>query len=81
MIKIILFIKMKKASPKAMNRPFPINGSRVRKSPLKTPTKTKKALSDYKKGKSIGFTYVSSLKAMGLLPRSNGKYEISAKYK
>jgi hypothetical protein len=38
-------------------------------------------LTEFKKGKSIGFTYVSSLKAMGLIPRANGKYEISAKYK
>lgn len=69
--------KVARVSP----RPFPVSAQRVRKSPFKSPVKAKKALSDYKKGKSIGFTYVSSLKAMGLLPRANGKYEISAKYK
>lgn len=62
-------------------RPFAVSPKRVRKSPFKTSAKAKRALSDYKKGKSIGFTYVSSLKAMGLLPRANGKYEVSAKYK
>lgn len=61
-------------------RPFPVSPVRTRKSPFKSPLKAKKALQDYKKGKSIGFTYVSSLKAMGLLPRANGKYEISPKY-
>jgi hypothetical protein len=73
---------MKKiSSPRISPRPFPVSPARVRKSPFKTTTKARKALTEFKKGKSIGFTYVSSLKAMGLIPRANGKYEISAKYK
>jgi len=72
--------KESRTSPRQSPRPFPINDTRVRKSPFRSKVKAKKALSDYKKGKSIGFTYVSSLKAMGLLPRTSGKYEISAKY-
>jgi hypothetical protein len=43
--------------------------------------RNKKYLSDYKKGKSIGFTMRSSLKAKGLIPRSNGTYKVSNKYK
>jgi hypothetical protein len=37
-------------------------------------------LRKYKKGKSIGFTMRSSLKAKGLIPRSDGTYRVSAKY-
>ncbi len=62
------------------SKSFPVSPARVRKSPFKSPAKVKQALRNYKSGKSIGFTYVSSLKAMGLLPRANGKYMISAKY-
>jgi hypothetical protein len=35
----------------------------------------------WKKGKSIGFTMRSSLKAKGLIPRASGKYIVSDKYK
>jgi serine/threonine protein kinase len=35
----------------------------------------------WKKGKSIGFTMRSSLKAKGLIPRANGKKRVSAKYR
>ena len=37
-------------------------------------------LRKYKRGQSIGFTAKASLKAKGLLPRSNGTYRISTKY-
>jgi len=43
--------------------------------------KNKKYLSLYKKGKSIGFTMRSSLKAKGLIPRANGTLKISNKYR
>jgi len=35
----------------------------------------------WKKGKSIGFTMTSSLKAKGLIPRANGKKHVSIKYR
>ena len=35
----------------------------------------------WKKGKSIGFTMRSSLKAKGLIPRSNGTRKVSPKYR
>lgn len=38
-------------------------------------------LRKWKKGVSIGFTMRSSLKAKGLIPRSNGTYKVSLKYK
>jgi hypothetical protein len=38
-------------------------------------------LNKWKKGKPIGFTIRSSLKAKGLIPRSNGTYKVSNKYK
>jgi hypothetical protein len=60
---------------------YPVSKPRVMKSPFKSPQKVKEALQKHKKGQSIGFTYISSLKAMGLLPRSDGQYEISKKYK
>lgn len=34
----------------------------------------------WKKGKSIGFTMTSSLKAKGLIPRANGTKRVSIKY-
>ena len=41
----------------------------------------KKYLLLWKKGKSIGFTMRSSLKAKGLIPRANGTRRISNKYR
>jgi hypothetical protein len=39
------------------------------------------ALRKWRKGKSIGFTMRSSLKAKGLIPRASGKRIVSDKYK
>jgi hypothetical protein len=47
----------------------------------KASKKNLKYLKKYKKGKSIGFTMRSSLKAKGLIPRSNGTYKVSNKYR
>lgn len=52
----------------------------VRISPFSSVSQIKEKLKDHKFGKKIGFTYVSSLKAMGLIPRSNGEKKISVKY-
>ena len=35
----------------------------------------------WRKGKSIGFTMLASLKAKGLVPRSNGTRRVSNKYR
>ena len=42
--------------------------------------KNKALIRKYKQGKSIGFTAKASLKAKGLLPRSNGRYVLGPKY-
>lgn len=43
--------------------------------------RNRKYLRRFRQGKSIGFTMRSSLKAKGLIPRANGTYKVSAKYK
>lgn len=43
--------------------------------------KNTKYLKMYKAGKSIGFTMTASLKAKGLIPRANGTYKVSEKYR
>jgi len=53
--------------------PMALGGYRATKRNLKY-------LKLWKKGKSIGFTMRSSLKAKGLIPRANGKKQISVKY-
>lgn len=42
--------------------------------------KNRNLLRKYKAGKSIGFTAKASLKAKGMLPRSNGRYVLGPKY-
>lgn len=52
----------------------------VQKGGYRATQRNKKYLNLYKKGKSIGFTMRSSLKAKGLIPRANGTYKVSNKY-
>lgn len=61
-------------------QPYSISTKRVKKSPFKTVSNVKKTLKAYKKGKKIGFTKKSSLRSMGLIPRSNGVYKLGPKY-
>jgi hypothetical protein len=42
--------------------------------------RNRQMLKKYKAGKSIGFTGKASLKAKGMLPRSNGRYILGPKY-
>jgi hypothetical protein len=55
--------------------PTPLSGG------YKATKRNLKYLKMYKDGKSIGFTMRSSLKAKGLIPRSNGTYRVSPKYR
>lgn len=65
-----------------MNKlPFPITESRAKKSPLKNIKKVEEILNDYNNGIDIGFSRISTLKSMGLIPRNNGFYELGQKYK
>jgi hypothetical protein len=52
----------------------------AKKGGYRATAKNKKYLGLYKKGKSIGFTMRSSLKAKGLIPRADGTYKVSEKY-
>jgi hypothetical protein len=49
--------------------------------PYRATKRNLKYLRLWRKGKSIGFTMRSSLKAKGLIPRANGTYKVSNKYK
>jgi hypothetical protein len=42
--------------------------------------RARRTLKAYKAGQSIGFTALSSLKSMGVLPRVSGCYELGKKY-
>ncbi len=42
--------------------------------------RNRQLLRKYKTGKRIGFTAKASLKAKGMLPRSNGRYVLGPKY-
>jgi len=54
---------------------------RSQKAGYRPTRKNKNALRRWKQGKSIGFTWISSLKAKGLIPRSNGTKRVSPKYR
>jgi hypothetical protein len=58
------------------------NKSIMEKAPL-TKQGYKKALRKYKKGgeEALGYTERSSLKALGLIPRADGTYKVSKKYR
>ena len=61
-------------------KPFKINKSRVKKSIFKTVDEVEKCIKAYYRDESIGFSRISSLKSMGLIPRSNGYYKLGPKY-
>jgi len=63
-----------------MNKKYPIVLERVLLSPFPSIQKVKETLVKYKKGESIGFTYLASLRSMGLVPRSDGTFRLGAKY-
>ena len=60
--------------------PYTIQARRVSLSRFCTVQDVRSALTEYKKGNSIGFSRKSSLVAMGLLPRSDGYFRVSTKY-
>jgi len=61
-------------------KPFPIVPALVQKSPFKTVEKLHQALDKWARREPIGFTYVASLKSMGLIPRNSGMYQRGKKY-
>ena len=69
--------------------PFPVVAARVRRSPFarKQHRSIQEAIAlvhasiaRWSASDSIGFTYVASLKSMGLIPRANGRYVLGPKY-
>ena len=61
--------------------PYTIQAHRVSLSrSFRTIQDVRSALTEYKKGNSIGFSRKSSLIAMGLLLRSDGYFRVSTKY-
>lgn len=69
--------------------PFPVTAARVKLSPFsrkrgRTPGESmrlvREKLKALERGEPIGFTYKASLKSMGLVPRSSGKFQLGAKY-
>ena len=66
--------------PLCQRQPYKLESRRVKKSPFRNTIKAKRALSNSKQGKPIGFTARSSLKSMGLIKRSNGCYKLGSKY-
>jgi hypothetical protein len=53
----------------------------TRKGGYRATKKNLKYLKKLKRGESIGFTMISSLKSKGLIPRSNGTKKVSPKYR
>jgi hypothetical protein len=77
-----LLIFLKKLLLMTCNKkPFAVNKKRASISPMKTVNNVVQAKKNFQKGISIGFTRVSSLKSMGILPRSSGCYILGNKYK
>ena len=63
------------------NTPYRVCKLFAEHSPMKNIKTVRFYLEKYKKDKSsVGFTITSSLKSMGLIPRSNGKYMLGKKY-
>lgn len=61
-------------------RPYTLKQSHVRKSPFRTTQRARAALRALRRGAPIGFTARSSLKSMGLVPRSDGCFRLGDKY-
>ncbi len=64
------------------NRPYAVRAYRVALArPFQDIKGVRAALAAHRAGKSIGFSRRASLTAMGLLPRADGTYRLSLKYK
>lgn len=62
--------------------PYGWNTRKVAKSPFRgNMRRARNTLKAYRAGKSIGFTARSSLKSMGMLPRSSGCFILGNKYR
>jgi hypothetical protein len=73
--------KKKAREAKGRARPYPWDKNLIAKSPFKSKAAAQRAETLHKMGESIGSTQLSSLRAMGRLPRSDGRYELGKKYR
>lgn len=63
-------------------KPYGWNTRKIAKSPFRgNMRRARSTLRAHRAGKSIGFTARSSLKSMGILPRSNGCFVLGTKYR
>jgi hypothetical protein len=63
-------------------KPYPWDTRKVAKSPFRGNMRRARAtLKAHRSGKAVGFTARSSLKSMGLLPRSSGCFILGNKYR
>jgi hypothetical protein len=63
-------------------KPYGWNTRKVAKSPFRgNMQRARSTLRAHRAGKSVGFTARSSLKSMGLVPRSSGCYIMGNKYR
>lgn len=73
-------LRKSKNGIKCKKTPYAWKSSSIKKSPFRKLERAKDAERQYKAGKSIGFTAISSLKSLGRIPRSDGCYALGAKY-
>jgi hypothetical protein len=73
-------LKKSKKSIRCKKTPYAWKSSSIKKSPFRKLERAKDAERQYKAGKSIGFTAISSLKSLGRIPRSDGCYVLGSKY-
>lgn len=66
---------------KCRNKPFKQSQNAAKISPFRSLNSVKQSLKKFKQKKPIGFTPTSSLRSMGLIPRSSGCYEVGDKYR
>jgi hypothetical protein len=64
-----------------VKKAYKLQTRRVVRSPFRTMERARRTLKAHRKGESVGFTARSSLKAMGIIPRASGCYELGPKYK
>ena len=72
-------------STTSRNKAYAIKKSRVDISPFRgNMVLLREKISQYNNPRTrskVGFTFTSSMKSMGLIPRANGKYTIGDKYR
>jgi len=62
--------------------PYALSASRVALArPFKDPADVRATLAAFRRGDSIGFLRRASLVAMGLIPRADGVFRLSPKYR